>query len=367
MLVVNTTVVKALMVLRGLNPKSLSKVAGVREDNLRAWLSGSESADLCMARKNQILVLRALGVDEESPRSDTVHAWCLDERSARTREQGLDALGVIVSAYDDAEVMHFGADEDSAFTLSQASHFGLRFSSFRAVLTVRPGFFRDVKFSPDEVRGLAWASENPVCLLPAFRFEQISNSDVTPTEFEDFTCGQVELAKWENLHLLAREHQIRAEDIALWMFSEVSAREERLSIAQEQAKKHVLLEDATVINAEPSPARAQGPSVARTYENEQPAPAPAYDAPRTQAPAPEKGLPTAVAEPVVAQTVAPAVAVAPAAPSAAPVAPPAAAAVVLPPAEAIVAARARATPPSPSLRKAEVNNIDEHRMFVRRG
>ena len=363
MLVVNTTVVKALMVLRGLNPKTLSKVAGVREDNLRAWLSGSESADLCMARKNQILVLRALGVDEESPRSDTVHAWALDERSARTREQGVDALSVIVSAYDDAEVMHFGADEDSAFTLSQCSHFGLRFSNFRAVLTVRPGFFRDVKFSPDEVRGLAWADENPVCLLPAFRFEQISNADVTPTEFEDFTCGQVELSKWENLHLLAREHQIRAEDIAVWMFSEVSAREERLSIAHEQAKKHVLLEDATVVSVEPTPARVQAPAalVAPTYVREPVAPVPSpvatYEPSQPKPAISEKIQPATVAESeVVPAPVAASIPVAPADP---------AAAAVPPPVETIVAARTR--PSAPSLRKAEVNNIDEHRMFVRRG
>jgi hypothetical protein len=247
MLVVNTTVVRALMTLRGLNRTLLAKLAGVREDNLRAWLSGADSAELCMARKNQILVLRSLGVDEESPRSDTVHAWVLDESSATRRSEGLDALQTIVSAYQEAEVVHFGPDEDSAFSFSQTSIFGLRFEGFRVVLTVKPGFFRDVQFSPDSVKGLVWASENPVCMLPSYRFEQMANADITPAEFDDFAAGQVELAKWENLHLLAREHHIRAEDIARWLFKEVGEREERLSIAQEQAKKHVLLEDSNLV------------------------------------------------------------------------------------------------------------------------
>jgi transcriptional regulator with XRE-family HTH domain len=250
MLVVNTTVVRALMTLRGLNRKSLAKLAGVREDNLRAWLSGADSADLCMARKNQILVLRSLGVDEEAPRADTVHAWVLDETTNKRREEGIAALHTIVSAYQDAQVVHFGLNADSAFTFSEHSHFGLFFTGFRAVLTVKPGFFRDVQFSPDSVKGFTWAAENPVCLLPDFRFLQITSSDVTPTEFDDFATGQVELSKWENLHLLAREHQIRAEDIAKWMFSEVAEREERLSISLEQARKHVLLEDGKlVVNA----------------------------------------------------------------------------------------------------------------------
>jgi hypothetical protein len=123
----------------------------------------------------------------------------------------------------------------------------LRFPDFRVVLTVKPGFFRDVQFSPESIKGLSWADENPVCMLPSYRFEQITNADVTPAEFDDFIVGQVELSKWENLHLLAREHHIRAEDIARWMVKEVGEREERLSIAQEQAKKHVLLEDANLV------------------------------------------------------------------------------------------------------------------------
>lgn len=351
MLVVNTTVVRALMVLRGLNQKSLAKLAGVREDNLRAWLSGAESADLCMARKNQILVLRALGVDEESPRSDTVHAWYLDESSSRSTQEGLDALSIIISAYENAAVMHFGADEDSPFTLSQCSHFGLRFSSFRVVLTVKPGFFRDVKFSPDEVRGLAWAKQNPVCFLPGFRFEQLANADVTPTEFDDFAAGQVELAKWENLHLLAREHQIRAEDIARWMFIEVSDREERLSIANEQAKKHVLLEDANVINAEPAPATANLARGVATTPEVTKEPAQPYD----------EATPGAIVQaPTVSQTIAPLPKVASAPAAAAPVAP-----VILSPAAATAAAKIRATPPTPRI--AELTHINEHRMFVQRG
>lgn len=251
MLVVNTTVVRALMTLRGLSLSTLAKLAGVREDNLRAWLAGTDGAELCMARKNQVLVLRALGVDDEAPRSDTVHAWFLNESSGRSRNEGLAALNTIVSAYQKAEVVHFGMEEDSAFAFSQNSVFGLRFEEFHAILTVKPAFFRDVQFSPDSLTGgLAWAQENPVCLLPNFRFEQISSADVTPSEFEDFTSGQVELAKWENLHLLAREHQIHAADIAKWMFKEVTERESRLSIANEQAKKHVLLEDGkSVLNA----------------------------------------------------------------------------------------------------------------------
>lgn len=356
MLVVNTTVVRALMVMRGLTQKSLAKLAGVREDNMRAWLSGSESADLCMARKNQILVLRALGVDEEAPRSDTVHAWYLDESSSRSTQEGLDALKVILSAYEDATVMHFGADEDSPFTLSQCSHFGLRFSSFRVVLTVKPGFFRDVKFSPDEIRGLAWADVDPVCFMPSFRFEQLSNADVTPTEFDDFAGGQVELAKWENLHLLAREHQIRAEDIALWMFREVSDREERLSIAHEQAKKHVLLEDANVIDAEPATApvnlerrAAASPEVAKEARVEPAQPRPEASQAVIDDTAPTT-MPTEVQLPKVASAPA---AVAPVAP------------VILTPVEATAAAKFRAAPPVP--RKAELTHINEHRMFVQRG
>lgn len=247
MLVVNTAVVKALMTVRGLNLKSLAKLAGVREDNLRVWLSGAESADLCMARKNQIQVLRALGIDEDTPRSDTVHAWVLDESSAQRREEGMEALQTVVQAYGEATVVHFGADEDKAFSFTESSAFGLRFADFCAVLTVKPGFFRDVRFYPEAIPGMAWAEGNAVCLLPDFRFEQLSRSDVTPAEFDDFAAGQVELEKWGNLHLLAREYHIRPEEIARWMCKEVEEREMRVNLALEQSRKHVLLEDAPIV------------------------------------------------------------------------------------------------------------------------
>lgn len=268
MLVVDTTVVRALMSVRGLEQKTLAKLAGVREDNLRAWLSGAESADLCMSRKNQIQVLRALGVDEESPRADTVHAWVLDESSRQRREEGLEALGILVEAYGEATVVHFGADEDKAFTFSETSAFGLRFATFCAVLTVKPGFFREVRFHPELVPGMSWADGNAVCLLPDFRFEQLSSSDITPAEFDDFAAGQVELEKWGNLHLLAREHHIRPEDIARWMCKEVEEREKRMALTLETSRKHVLLDDTPLVTEvfEPLADLAAAPAPAPVVE-----------------------------------------------------------------------------------------------------
>ena len=235
MLVINTAVVRALLVLKGLTRKTLAKAAGVREDNLRAWLSNAQAADLCLARKNQILVLRALGIDEDTPRSDTVHAWYLDESSGRKRDEGIAALQVLLSAYGSASVTYFGPDSDSPFSLSERVHFGLRFSAFRAILTVTPGFLREIKFSPELLKELKWADTTPVCMLPEIRFEQIVNADVTSGEFDDLAKGQVETAKWESILLLAREHNISPEYVASWMFELIEKREEKVALASSHA------------------------------------------------------------------------------------------------------------------------------------
>lgn len=246
---VNTTVVRALMTLRGFTRSSLAKTAGVREDNLRAWLADSDSSDLCMAKKNQILVLRALGIEGELPRPDTVHAWLLDESSRSGRQAGLDALQIVLEAFGKAEVIHFGRDTDPVFTFSEDVFFGLRFSEFRVVLRVKPGFLRDVQFAPESCANLEWAKENAICMLPEQRYQQIVKSDVTSSEFEDYVRGQVELEKWESLHLLAREHNIGADSIAKWLFAEVQEREARTSLTFDDSKEGMLLEaDGTPVN-----------------------------------------------------------------------------------------------------------------------
>ena len=285
--VVNTHVVRALMTLRGHTRQSLSVAAGVREDNLRAWLASSDSSELCLARKNQILVLRTLGIDGLKPRTDTVHLWHLDESSRAARTQGMDALSIAISAFGPAEVIHFGREQDAMFGFSENVYFGLRFSAFRVVLRVKPGFLREVKFSPSALKDLAWAEVNPVCMLPEHRFAQIAKADVTSQEFEDFASGAVELQKWENLHLLAREHHITAEQIARWMVGEVTRREAATSLTFNDAEDEMLLEhQAEPTQVKPIPAAAEAP-----------APMPAATAPRPEPRAEPTPAPKASAAP----------------------------------------------------------------------
>lgn len=256
---VNTLVVRALMTLRGHTRSSLAQAAGVREDNLRAWLADSDSSALCLALKNQIVVLRALGIDGDLPRADTVHSWVLDESNRHNYQQGIDALNIVLQAFGKAEVVHFGRESDSAFSFFEDVYFGLRFSEFRAVLRVKPGFLRDLKFAPEVCPDLSWANENAVCMLPEYRFSQVGKADVTTSEFDDFIRGQVELEKWENLHLLAREHNISADSIAKWLFVEVQERESRNALTFDDSKESsLLLKDG---EAEDSPQKGEASNV----------------------------------------------------------------------------------------------------------
>lgn len=356
--VINTNVVRSLMVLRGFTRQQLAVAAGVREENLRAWLASSDGSELCLALRNQMQVLRTLGVDGKQPRSDTVHLWHLNEAKRAARVDGMNALEIALGAFGPAELIHFSRDSDQALAFSEDVYFGLRFQRFRVILRVTPGFLRDVRFSPSDLKDLGWADINPVCMLPGYRYEQLQKADITWQEFEDFVKGQVELAKWERLHLLAREHDISADAIAKWVLTEVRRKEINERLANNPPAAAVA-----------APAEKQ---LADNVAASQPAPVvPVSAAVKVEVAAAEAVSPVAAVAPAAATVVAAALDAAPVV-AAAPVAAPEA--VVAPaPKPAVEApavkqeAKADPTPFSKAdIVRDESSNVVSHQLFLNR-
>lgn len=230
---INTRVVEALMRLRGFSRKSLAQIAGVRLENLNAWIDANDGGDLYVSPQNQREILHALGVSGEGLRSDCVHHWKIQERYF-SNEVYAD-VQIMLHAFGEALAVVFQRSHEPAISFSKRQVFGLRFAEACVVLEVTAPYLKSVYFDPENFEGLRWAFDDFVALLAEKELDRLIGADMTPSEFDDFATGKIEAEKWGKLHLIAREYSISPDDVEDWMVTKAKAANMGATVAKTES------------------------------------------------------------------------------------------------------------------------------------
>jgi hypothetical protein len=280
---VNTSVVKALMHLRGIDEFTLANLVHVAMPDMRAWLYDlGEDSDDRVDIDTQMEVLRVLGINGESPRGDIVHYWRIHEPFFSRAATTYWALAVALKAFGKAQAVFIAAESDPALEFSAKARFGLRFAGFYAILEVTAHPLRSISFDPDNMTDLTWVPDTMGVLLPEAEYRALEPGAMKVRNLQQYLTYNAEAAQWERLRNAALEKGIRADQVAgmlmgLSVNPNVEAiSHEQASVAAEPAVKPAPVEPEPVVApvaAAPQPAATPTPAPVAT-----PAPAASQEA-----------------------------------------------------------------------------------------
>jgi len=232
---VRTSVVQALMRLRGHNIVSLSSATGTRAQNLEAWFQSSEGTDAYVNRRNQAEILRMLGIEGVQLRSDFVHHWKIAEKFG-SRGRAFDDLQIALYTFGKAYAVSFHQMNEKAFSFNRKQFFALRFETACVLLEVETPLIRSSAFDAAKLEELEWRTvegvENPhIVLLTPPDYQRMSNGDLTVGEFDALAneTGDT-LERWAKLHLMAREYDITADDVEKFITSKARKSEQQFAL-----------------------------------------------------------------------------------------------------------------------------------------
>lgn len=212
---VNTSVVKALMQLRGITDAALASLCHVTLADLRAWLNeqGENSAER-VEFDTQLEILRILGVTGEQPRGDLVHYWRIHENLFSRASDNYWALQVLLKAFGKAQASFITPESDPTLTFSAKAHFGLRFKHFLAILEVTAHPLRSISFDPSLLPDVEWIPEVIGVLLPEADYAKLEPGAMKVRGLHQYLTYTTEVSQWEQLRDKALEQGIRAEQVA---------------------------------------------------------------------------------------------------------------------------------------------------------
>jgi hypothetical protein len=215
---VNTTVVQALMTLRGIDEPTLANLAYVDVGQLRQWLAGQgENADEAVPFDRQLEILRSLGIHNEAPRADVVHHWFVREPFFGATGRIYWALNAVVEAFGRADVAFLARESDPAFTMRNQACFALKFERFRALLHVHGHPLRSLRFAPERFAGLNWMPGTYGVLLEASEYAALAPGRVASATLDSHILTGADAYHWERLAQAAREAQVSAEQLLAWV------------------------------------------------------------------------------------------------------------------------------------------------------
>ncbi len=215
---VNTTVVQALMALRGIDETTLANLAYVDVGQLRRWLSGrGENADEAVPFDRQLEILRTLGIHNEAPRPDVVHHWFVHEPFLGSTPRIYWALHAVIEAFGKAEVAFLARESDPAFTVRNQACFALKFERFRALLHVKGHPLRSLRFAPEHFTGLTWMPGTYGVLLEAAEYSALAPGLIAPDTLDAHVHTGADAYHWERLTQAAREANVSAEQLLAWV------------------------------------------------------------------------------------------------------------------------------------------------------
>ena len=211
---VNTSVVRALMALRGISQQTLCTLAHVSRNDMSRWLSDAEDGDDRVEFETQLEILKYLGIQGEMPRSDVVHYWHIHEPLLSRPDSSYAPLAVILRAFGEAQAAYLARESDPAMTFRARSCFALKFNGFQAILEVTAHPLRSISFDPDMMPGLKWIPDTFGVLLPDAKYDALQPGAMKVKSLTQHITYTSEMAQWERLRDMAHDKGIRAEQVA---------------------------------------------------------------------------------------------------------------------------------------------------------
>jgi len=249
---VNTSVVKALMHLRGIDEVTLSNLVCVATPDMRAWLYDSATdGEERVSFETQLEILRVLGISGEGPRADIVHYWRIHEPFFSRPANTYWELAVLLKAFGNAQAVFIAPESDPALEFVAMSRFGLRFAGFYAILEVTAHPLRSISFDPESMSDLAWVPDTMGVLLPEKEYRSLEPGAMRVRNLQQYLTYTAEAAQWERLRNAALEKGIHASQVANML----------MGLPVSQGAEAITHTEATVISqpevvAEPVPAVA---------------------------------------------------------------------------------------------------------------
>lgn len=253
---VNTSVVKALMHLRGVDEHTLANLLHVSSPDMHAWLYDiGEDSEERVPFEVQLEVLRVLGITGETPRPDVVHYWRIHESLFSRPAETYWALGVLLKAFGKAQAVFIAQEADPALSFKARAHFGLRFGSFYAILEVTAHPLRSISFDPESMADLSWLPDTMGVLLPEAEYAALEPGAMKVRNLQQYLTYNAEVMQWERLRDAALEKGIRAEQVAAMLLGGVSPAKEALAPKEAVAPAEPLVKH-TAVEAPAAPAPA---------------------------------------------------------------------------------------------------------------
>ena len=210
-LYINSTIVLALVQLRGLNLATLAQIAHIPQADLAKWVQGAD--DEAVSFEQKIEVLNFLGIRGEAPRGDVVHYWHIQEGLFTSSQKAYAPLRVVIEAFGPAQAVHLHRQEEPIFSLDSTTYFGLKFDGFHAMLRIDTGLLKEVSFVPGEFPGVTWSPAQSLAIANN-DYDRFEPGAFKVKTFEHRLLLSAEQAAWDQLRANAITQGLRAEQVA---------------------------------------------------------------------------------------------------------------------------------------------------------
>jgi hypothetical protein len=210
---VNTSVVLALMRLRGLEPETLSKLAHIPYRDLVAWLSGIDDED-AVSFETQLEILNLVGVRDSGPRNDVVHYWKIHEALFSSAGNTYAELQTVLKAFGPAQAAYVAAESDPMLSLRAKAHFALKFPTFMVLLEISAHPLKSISFDPGTMPELSWVPGTQGVLLQEDEYLKLEPGAMKVRALTQCLTYSSEMTQWDQLRESAIEHGISAEQVA---------------------------------------------------------------------------------------------------------------------------------------------------------
>lgn len=214
--IVNTSAVKALMHLRGVSNTMMASFINCTLSRFESWLyEHGENSDSLVGHREQMEVLRILGVEGDTLRPDVVHYWRIYEGLFSRPATTYWALAIVLKTFGKAEMAHLAMEKDPGFSLKAVTHFALRFAEFTAVLEVTAHPLKSCSLDPSLLPELSWVHGEPLIFVQEESFSSIEPGFFAVKELQQQLSFSAESGEWERLREAAFHKGINVAQIAL--------------------------------------------------------------------------------------------------------------------------------------------------------
>jgi hypothetical protein len=209
---INTSVVRALIALRGIETRTLANLLGEPEGTLLQWLAGDEEAGL--EPDAQMELLRLIGFPGGTPKKDVVHYWRVQEPLFSRPQAAYWALSSVLEAFGPASMTFVARESEPFLSLSSKFFFALTFGSFHALVEVKTHPLRGASLRPERFKGLTWTPEVMAVVLENQKYDALQPGAIKVPQLRGCLEYPVESRQWEHLRVMAQSRGLSAQQLA---------------------------------------------------------------------------------------------------------------------------------------------------------